>query len=129
VDEEGKDINPHIPKYISSAPWYFGAKGPTLKHQRLQPKKLAMDYDAKRGRWSRYDPSEYKAVIEEYKMVEEARKRLRAEKLNSTVDGNVEVLETFFLVEQLTVLSEHSNKVSHTAYFADTNYSFVHFNT
>jgi pre-mRNA-processing factor SLU7 len=157
VDEEGKDINPHIPQYISSAPWYFGAKGPTLKHQRPQPEKqknfskidewykrgvdttsvavkyrkgacencgamthkkkdcmerprkvgakytgakiaadefiqpeLSMDYDGKRDRWRGYDPSEHKAIIEEYQKIEEAKRQLRAEKLNSAVDGDIE---------------------------------------
>lgn len=149
VDEEGKDINPHIPQYISSTPWYFGAQGPTLKHQRPQPEKqkeysridewytrgtsssrankfrkgacencggaghtrrdcferprkvlakfsqtniapddvsqpdLSLDYDAKRDRWAGYDPSEHREIIEEYQKIEEAKKEMRAEKLNA----------------------------------------------
>ena len=36
VDESGKDINPHIPKYMVDVPWYvtYDHAKPTLKHQR-----------------------------------------------------------------------------------------------
>jgi len=155
VDEEGKDINPHIPQYISATPWYFGSQGPTLKHQRPQPEKqkqfssidewynrgvdsarvaikyrkgacencgamthkrkdcmerprkvgakytnskiapdeftqpeLSMDYDGKRDRWAGYDPSEHRAIVEEYQKIEEAKRQMRADKLDAEEEND-----------------------------------------
>lgn len=34
VDEEGNAINPHIPQFMASAPWYLNNDHPSLKHQR-----------------------------------------------------------------------------------------------
>lgn len=166
VDEEGKDINPHIPQYISSAPWYYGTSGPTLKHQRPQEEKqksyshiddwfkrgvdtskvvtkyrkgacencgamthkkkecmerprkvgakytnaqiapdefvqknLFLSYDGKRDRWSGYEPSEHSAVIEEFQKVEEAKRQLKAEKLNAGEDSDEEKDEDKYVDE------------------------------
>ncbi|XP_034244833.1 pre-mRNA-splicing factor Slu7 [Thrips palmi] len=155
VDEEGRDINPHIPQYISAAPWYYGSSGPTLKHQRPQPEKqqefsnlhewykkgvdqtkvvtkyrkgacvncgavthkakdcmerprkvgakytgakigfdeheqpnLSLDFDGKRDRWAGYDPSEHRAIVEEYQKIEEAKREMRAQKLSDEKEGD-----------------------------------------
>lgn len=52
VDEEGKDINPHIPQYISSVPFFYNTNQPTLRHQRnLKPgqRHVPLDLNIQRG--------------------------------------------------------------------------------
>lgn len=37
LDDDGNEINPHIPTYIKEAPWYLSEHGkPSLKHQRKE---------------------------------------------------------------------------------------------
>ena len=42
LDEDGKEINPHIPQYMSEAPWYLNVTHPGLKH--LKNNKKQVDY-------------------------------------------------------------------------------------
>lgn len=161
VDEDGRDINPHIPQYISNAPWYYNAEGPTLRHQRpqeekhqetstidewykrgvdktqvhtkfrkgscencgaithkkldclerprkigakytgaqiafddfLQPK-ITSDFDGKRDRWAGYDPNAHREIVEEYQKVEEAKQKIKADKLKDNPDAELSDEET-----------------------------------
>lgn len=44
---------------------------------------LSVSYDGKRDRWSGYDPSEHKSIIEEFQKLEEAKRQIRADKLSA----------------------------------------------
>ncbi|KAK7198456.1 hypothetical protein NESM_000805900 [Novymonas esmeraldas] len=41
--ETHQEISPNIPEFISRAPWYYGATGPTLVHQRKQDGSVAKE--------------------------------------------------------------------------------------
>lgn len=48
----------------------------------IQPQ-LKLDFDGKRDRWNGYNPAEHAAIIEEFEKVEDAKRQLKAQRLNT----------------------------------------------
>lgn len=74
----------HQKRDCMERPRKVGAKftGIKIGHDEFIQPDLALDFDGKRDRWAGYDPSQHKAIVEEYQKIEEAKRTLRAEKLN-----------------------------------------------
>ncbi|KAJ1946072.1 mRNA splicing protein [Kickxella alabastrina] len=149
LDEEGNAINPHIPEFMSKAPWYMDTGKLGLQHQRKnallsndpgeskewyargtrlgkapkefkkgacencgamshktrdcveRPRKrgarwtneglmanevvrdVNLDYDAKRDRWNGYDAEDHRRLMQDWELVEEARKKRKASELDA----------------------------------------------
>ncbi|EZA58552.1 Pre-mRNA-splicing factor SLU7 [Ooceraea biroi] len=80
----------HKRKDCMERPRKVGAKFTNSKiaaDEFTQPE-LSMDYDGKRDRWAGYDPSEHRAIVEEYQKIEEAKRQMRAEKLNAEEEND-----------------------------------------
>lgn len=80
----------HKKKDCMERPRKIGAKYSGVKigfDEYIQPD-LSLDFDGKRDRWAGYDPSQHKTIVEEYQKIEDAKRQLRADKLN-TADGMV----------------------------------------
>ncbi|CAI9290740.1 unnamed protein product [Lactuca saligna] len=112
VDEDGQEINPYIPQYMSSAPC-CGAMTNTTKTRMERPRKLGakwtskniapnekietfqLDYDGKRDRWNGYDPTSYAHVIERYEACDEARKKFLKDQQTKKLEekGNTQNVE------------------------------------
>ncbi|KAG5456192.1 MAG: SLU7 splicing factor [Olpidium bornovanus] len=176
-DEEGNEINPHIPQYIAKAPWYLDTGHASLKHQKSsvkrkqtsedldggwyargtfkasastkyrkgacencgaathktkdcvdRPRKLGarwtgldikpdesiqdveLSFDGKRDRWNGYDPAEHKKILEEWELIEDARKKLKAKELDKAVAQGEVNKETEKVVEATAKTgAEHSS--------------------
>ncbi|KAJ1654388.1 mRNA splicing protein [Dispira simplex] len=178
VDEEGRDINPHIPHYMAQAPWYVDTGRPSLKHQRIletftgkksqegqeagsdrlgpknwyargqkqgpaatkyrkgacqncgamthkvkecmeRPRKVGakwtgrdiqadevvrdmkLDYESKRDRWNGYDPAQHSELLKEWELVEEQRKKRKAEELDQALRKGTHVQDDSATAQKL----------------------------
>lgn len=110
VIEKSKKLGPARTKWVKGSCENCGAMGHKKKDCLERPRKVGakysgkdiqadrsvrdvnLGYEAKRDVWAAYDPKNYKEVVEDYQMVEEARRKLIAE----TVQEGEKVYEEAF---------------------------------
>ncbi|KAL2150024.1 hypothetical protein VTH82DRAFT_7700 [Thermothelomyces myriococcoides] len=96
-EKGGKKVGPARTKWVKGACENCGAMGHKKKDCVERPRKVGakytgkdiqadrtvkevkLGYEAKRDIWAAYDPSQYKEVVEEYNLIEEARRKLHGE--------------------------------------------------
>ena len=98
LDKGGKKVGPARTKWVKGAcencgamghkkkdclerPRKVGAKytGKDIQADRIVREEVKQGYEAKRDIWAAYDPKQYQEVVEEYNLIEEARRKLQAE--------------------------------------------------
>jgi Pre-mRNA splicing Prp18-interacting factor. len=98
LDKGGKKVGPARTKWVKGAcencgamghkkkdclerPRKIGAKytGKDIQADRIVREEVKQGYEAKRDIWAAYDPKQYQEVVEEYNLIEEARRKLQAE--------------------------------------------------
>lgn len=85
----------HKRKDCMERPRKVGAKytGAQLASDEFVQPVLECDYDGKRDRWAGYDPAQHRAIVEQYNKIEEAKRQLRADKLNTDGgEGQIKVI-------------------------------------
>ncbi|KAK4117614.1 hypothetical protein N656DRAFT_744093 [Canariomyces notabilis] len=98
LDKGGKKTGPARTKWVKGACENCGAMGHKKKDCLERPRKVGakftgkdiqadrtvrdvnLGYEAKRDIWAAYDPKQYQEVVEEYNLIEEARRKLLGDK-------------------------------------------------
>jgi len=99
IDEDGKAINPHIPHYMSNAPWYAteDATKPSLKHQknwqRMNSTNNSFVDNGKDNGSGDYDNDSSKLKKEEIMVRERERQRVRT--MNTNYNNNKMISKQF----------------------------------